>query len=498
MFPAGPRVDSLASMTAAAFFDLDRTLLPKASGPALSAAMRDTGVVSARMPGEALLFGYFNLLGESLGSIALARQAVLVAKGKPAGAFDEAAQLAADVLEPMVGPFARMLIEEHHEAGRLVVLATTTPEHLVLPLAERLGIDYVIATRYEVGDDGCFTGRNDGHFVWSMGKIAAVRDFAEEEGIDLDASFAYSDSIYDAPLLRAVGNPGAVNPDPRLHALAVAARWPVLHFDTSPGVMKLPVIGMELQRAIALLSRPEVFPYAKFTVRGAENIPADGPAILVGNHRSYFDLAAMAVAFRRTPRSARFLGKKELFDVPGLGSIFRAGGGISVDRRQDDPDSPDAFASAVRALRGGELVAMMPEGTIPRGIHFFEPGMRGFPGAARLAHLTEVPVIPFAITGTEKVWPRSSKVPRMLTNPLTRPEVTVTFGEPVDLKYRSVPRDMERVFEAITAMLPDDVREPARPTLAEMALTYPDGVVPDEDRWYAVDGGTDSQVEYGE
>lgn len=474
-------------MTGAAFFDLDRTLLPKASGPALSAAMRQTGVVSARMPGESLLFGYFNLLGESLGSIALARQAVLVAKGRPSDAFDEAALLAADVLEPMVGPFARMLIAEHQEAGRPVVLATTTPEHLVLPLAERLGIDAVIATRYEVGEDGRFTGRNDGHFVWSMGKIAAVREWAQEEGIDLDQSFAYSDSIYDAPLLRAVGNPGAVNPDPRLQALAIAARWPTLHFDTSPGVLKLPVLGMELQRAVTLLSRPEVFPYAKFTIRGAENVPATGPAIMVGNHRSYFDVVAMVVAMNRTRRTARFLGKKELFDIPGVGSFFRAGGGISVDRRGDDPDSPDAFAAAVRSLAGGEIVAMMPEGTIPRGIEFFRPGMSGFPGAARLAHLSKVPVIPFAITGTEKVWPRSSRIPRV-TNLLGRPEVTVTFGEPVELKYRSVPRDMERIFDAITSMLPDEVREPARPTLAELALTYPDGNVPDEDRWFAVDG----------
>lgn len=474
-------------MTGAAFFDLDRTLLPKASGPALSAAMRQTGVISARMPGEALLFGYFNLLGESLGSIALARQAVLVAKGRAADAFDEAAMLAADVLEPMVGPFAKMLIAEHQEAGRLVVLATTTPEHLVRPLAERLGIDAVIATRYEVGEDGRFTGRNDGHFVWSTGKSAAVREWAQDNDIDLDESFAYSDSIYDAPLLKAVGNPGAVNPDPRLQALAIAARWPVLHFDTSPGVFKLPIIGLELQRMVTMLARPEVFPYAKFTVSGAENVPAAGPAILVGNHRSYFDVIAMVVAMGRAGRTTRFLGKKELFDAPGLGTFFRAIGGVSVDRRQEDPNSPDAFASAVRSIAGGELVGMMPEGTIPRGINFFEPGMSGFPGAARLAHLTKVPVIPFAITGTEKVWPRSSKVPRML-NLLDRPEVTVTFGEPVDLKYRSVPRDMERIFDAITAMLPDDVREPPRPTLAELALTYPDGKVPQEDRWYAVDG----------
>ncbi|WP_435201821.1 HAD-IB family hydrolase [Janibacter sp. GS2] len=478
-------------MTGAAFFDLDRTLLPKASGPALSAAMRETGVVTSRLPGESLLFGYFNLLGESLGSIALARQAVLVAKGRPADAFDEAAEVAADVLEPMVAPFARMLIDEHHEAGRLVVLATTTPEHLILPFAERLGIDVVIATRYEVGEDGAFTGRNDGHFVWSMGKMAAVREWADEEGIDLEESFAYSDSIYDAPLLKAVGNPGAVNPDPRLQALATVARWPVLHFDTSPGVVKVPIIGVELQQIVTTLTRPEFFPYAKFTIEGEENVPRTGPVILVGNHRSYFDVTTMLVAMGRTGRTGRFLGKKELFDVPLLGLFARAMGGIVVDRFNDDPDSPGAFANAVRTLAGGELVAMMPEGTIPRGIHFFEPGMTGYPGAARLAHLTSATVIPFALSGTEKVWPRSERLPRM-TQLLSRPEVRVRFGEPVDLKYRSVPRDMDRIFDAITQMLPPEVREPARPTLAELALTYPEGTVPDEDRWFAVDG--DEQV----
>lgn len=475
-------------MTAAAFFDLDRTLLPKASGPALSAAMRQTGVVSARVPGESLLFGYFNLLGESIGSIALARQAVLVARGRPADAFDEAARLAADVLEPMVGPFARLLIEEHHQAGRVVVLATTTPEHLIRPFAERLGIDAVIATRYEIGKDERFTGRIDGHFVWSMGKVAAVREWAEQEGVDMAQSFAYSDSIYDAPLLKAVGNPGAVNPDPRLQALALATRWPVLHFDTSPGVFKLPVLGIELQRVVTLLARPEVFPYARFTVEGAHNVPTTGPAILVGNHRSYFDVATMAVAMGRTGRTGRFLGKKELFDVPLLGPFFRGLGGIAVDRFSEDPDSPNAFASAIRTLAGGELIGMMPEGTIPRGTHFFEPGMSGFPGAARLAHLTRVPVIPFALSGTEKVWPRSERMPRV-TNLLSPPQVRVRFGEPVDLKYRSIPRDMERIFDAITAMLPEEVREPPRPTLAELALTYPDGTVPEEDRWFAVDGG---------
>lgn len=474
-------------MTGAAFFDLDRTLLPKASGPALSAAMRQTGVVSARVPAESLIFGYFNLLGESLGSIALARQAVLVARGRPVDAFDEAAELAADVLEPMVGPFAKVLIREHQEAGRPVVLATTTPEHLIRPFAERLGIDFVIATRYQIGADGRFTGSLDGPFVWSRGKLAAVREWATEEGIDLSESFAYSDSIYDAPLLAAVGNPGVVNPDPRLQALAVVRRWPVMHFDISPGVVKVPIIGVELQRVVTKLTRPAFFPYAKFTIEDPDNVPASGPVILVGNHRSYFDVTTMLMAMGRTARTGRFLGKKELFDTPGLGTFARAIGGISVDRFHNDSEGTDPFAAAVRTLEGGELVAMMPQGTIPRGISFFEPTMSGFPGAARLAHMTRATVIPFALSGTEKVWPRSEKLPRV-TQLLDPPEVNVRFGKPVELKYRSVPRDMERIFEAITELLPPEVREPERPTLAELALTYPEGKVPEEDRWFAIDG----------
>lgn len=478
-------------MTGAAFFDLDRTLLRQASGPALSAAMRETGVVTRRLPFESLIFGWFDHFGESLGSIALARQAAVVARGKAHDAFDEAADLAGELLAGLVEPFGRLLVEEHQAAGRPVVLATTTPEHLVRPLAERLGLDDVIATRYEVDGAGRFSGALDGPFVWSLGKLAAVRAWAEEHGISLEDSFAYSDSVYDAPLLRAVGHPGAVNPDPRLLALATLSRWPVLNFDTSPGVVKVPLLGLEVQRVAMLLARPETFPYIRLRVAGLEHVPAHGGAILAGNHRSYFDVAAMVMAMGRTGRTGRFLAKKELFDVPLLGSSLRAAGGISVDRLHTQADAPDPLAQAALALTGGELVGLMPQGTIPRGVDFFDPVLHGRPGAARLARLTRAPVIPFALTGTEVVWPRSASIPN-ITTVLRPPTVTVTFGPPVELKYRSEKRDTERIMSAISELLPDEVRNPPRPTLAELARTYPDGRVPEEDRWFAVDGEDES------
>ena len=93
------------------------------------------------------------------------------------------------------------------------MLATTTPYDLVKPLADLLGFDDVVATRYGVADDGTYNGTIVGNFVWANGKLAAVRTWADEHGVDLANSYFYSDSVYDTPLLSAVGHPTAVNPE---------------------------------------------------------------------------------------------------------------------------------------------------------------------------------------------------------------------------------------------------------------------------------------------
>jgi putative phosphoserine phosphatase/1-acylglycerol-3-phosphate O-acyltransferase len=463
-------------MAGVAFFDLDRTLLRSASGPFLSKAMRDAGVVTHRLPFEALLYETFNRFGESLPTIWLSRQAVHVARGRPEGTFDEAARAATDDLLALVEPFGHALLEYHRRAGRAVVLATTTPEHLVRPLAERLGLDDVIATRYSVDGDGRYDGGITGPFVWSRGKLAAVRAWARSRGVELAESYAYSDSIYDYPLLRAVGYPNAVNPDPRLLALAAARRWPVLHFDVSPGVAKLPLLDTELQRLVLLLSRPEAYPYARFDVAGTEHIPSTGPVIVAVNHRSYFDLPAMIMVVRETGRTARFLAKQELFDLPLVGNLATALGGIRVDRGHGGGDSFDA---AALALAGGELVGLMPQGTIPRGEAFFDPVLRGHLGAARLAALTRAPVVPVGLWGTEQVWPRSSPVPDVL-NLAHPPTVRVRVGEPVELKYRSPRADTRRILDAISDLLPPESRRRRTPTPEELRRTHPGGVLPED------------------
>ena len=453
----------------AAFFDLDRTLLRGASGPIITETLIAAGIVRDRkIPGMGLFYKFYDVVGETLPGMFLARRAADFASGWVRDAVKEAAETAADVLVDSVAPFAAPLMDEHRRAGRPVVLATTTPYDLVKPLAERLHFDDVIATRY-AEEDGKYTGKLDGGFVWGTGKLAAVRQWAEDRGVDLSESWAYSDSIFDFPLLSAVGHPNAVNPDPRLRVAALLRRWPVRHLDLPAGVPKL--VGMEPARLLRPFLRPELFPYARFDISGIERIPVDGPAIIVANHRSYFDTAAVALTVARSGRPLRFLGKAEVFDAPVVGQLAKAMGGIRVDRGSG---SGEPLQAAAEALQAGELVALMPQGTIPRGREFFEPVLRGRHGAARLAAMSRAPVIPIGMWGTEKVWPRSARVPNML-NLTSPPTIRTRVGPPVALAYEDIHADTASIMAAIVDLLPDEARQHHEPTDEELARTMPPG-----------------------
>ncbi len=471
----------------AAFFDLDRTLLAGASGEIFSEAMQRAGLSSGPFPGEKLLFGLFHRIGETLPAMAIARQGVTVAKGRSAAAVQAAAETVVEQLVELVQPFAATAFATHREAGRPIVLATTTPYDLVKPFSDALGFDDAVATRYAVDEDGNYDGTLDGPFVWSAGKLAAIRAWADEHGVDLAESWAYSDSFYDTPMLDAVGHPIVVNPDPRMVLVAAARRWPTVNLDVSPGVVKIPVVGLEVQDVALRLNRPAMYPYARFDIGDVGDIPSSGPCILVGNHRSYFDVSAMSLVIAKSGRPARFLGKKEVFDAPIVGQVAAAMGGIRVDRATG---SDEPLQAAADALAGGEMVAMMPEGTIPRGPAFFDPVLRGRWGAARLAQMTGAPVIPVGMWGTEKVWPRSKRLPNMFnfTDP---PVVRVRVGPPVKLKGKSLDADTKRIMKAIVAQLPDEAREQRTPTHDELLATFPPGYSGDPEQEYIRRPGED-------
>lgn len=459
----------------AAFFDLDRTLLRTSSTPAINAALFEAGLVHRKdMPGQGLILGFYDAFGETLPSMALARAAAVAQRGWPVADVGRAAQVAAVHLEESLQPHARALIERQRDSGHALVLATTTPAHLVRPFAERLGFDDVIATRYATRSDPSgverYTGQLDGGFVWSRGKLKAVRSWAARHAVDLKASAAFSDSFYDLPLLGAVGHPTAVNPDLRLQAMATLRRWEVVHLDAPPGVVRL--LGAEMLDVARLAVQQFPFPFARFDVAGTEHIPRRGPAIVVANHRSYFDPAAWVTAVFEAGRNPRSLGKKEVLDAPVIGRLARAAGSIRVDR---EGAGNEAYQQAVHALRGGELILVAPQGTIPRGEAFFDPVLKGKTGAARLAAATGAPIIPMGVWGTEQIWPRSARLPDP-TCLITRPVVRVRVGPPVQgLTGEDFEADTKRIMSAIVDLLPPEAKVRREPTPDELARSMPPG-----------------------
>jgi putative phosphoserine phosphatase/1-acylglycerol-3-phosphate O-acyltransferase len=453
----------------AAFFDLDRTILSGASAHVVSRVLRETGVVTRNIPGESILYQVFETFGENLPSMVLGRQAVVAMRGHSRAQVRDAALAAAPDLVAMIQPYAQQVIESHRAAGRSVVLATTTPRDLIEPFAKLIGFDAVIATTYDVDTDGNYTGELVGPYVWSRGKRDAVVSWALENNVDLSGSYAYSDSVFDEPLLAKVGFPHCVNPDWRLRLMAAARRWPVMHMDVPVGVAKVPIIGLEAQQVLMKFARPEVFPYARFSISGTENIPKNSAAIICGNHRSYFDIAAISLAVAKTGRAVRFLGKKEVFDAPVIGPLAAALGGIRVER---GTGSDEPLRAATESLIAGDLVALMPQGTIPRGLAFFDPVLKGRWGAAKLAAETRAPVIPVGIWGTEKVWPRNAKLPN-ITNVTSPPEVIIVVGPPVALSYTDPDADTTAIMTAISALLPPEGREYYEPTEDELRRSFP-------------------------
>src|SRR5215203_1186841 len=151
--------------------------------------------------------------------------------GVPARSIERMGPEVMGAILPRVFPQMLEEVYVHQDAGRPTFIVSAAGNDVVGLLAHVLGMDGGIGTRYEIDGEGNFTGRLDGPFVYGEGKVEAMREFASQHGIELADSYAYSDSLSDLPMLRAVGNPVAVNPDPPLAAIAHEEGWQTLHFE---------------------------------------------------------------------------------------------------------------------------------------------------------------------------------------------------------------------------------------------------------------------------
>lgn len=217
--------------SAAAFFDLDKTIIATSSVTAFSRPFMAGGLITRREVLRTAYAQFLFLMGraDTEQSDRLREFLSSMAKGWDVA---QVSQIVNETLhlhiEPTVYAEAIALIEEHHRAGRDVVIVSASGSEVVEPIAEMLGADHVIATRMEVVD-GRYTG-SIAFYAFGENKATAVRELAAERGYDLDASYAYSDSITDAPMLDLVGHGHVVNPDRTLRRIAVEHGWQPLTF----------------------------------------------------------------------------------------------------------------------------------------------------------------------------------------------------------------------------------------------------------------------------
>lgn len=217
---------------AAVFFDLDKTIIAKSSTLAFSRPFYAGGLISRA---SVLRSGYAQFMflvgGADHDQMESMRAFLseLCAGWDVQTVRDIVADTVTNIVEPIVYAEAVALIEEHKAAGCDVVIVSASGAEVVAPIGEMLGADAVIATAMQVVD-GKYTGVID-FYAYAENKAKAIEDLAMRAGYDLASSFAYSDSITDAPMLEIVGHPHAVNPDKELRRLAATRGWPVLRFE---------------------------------------------------------------------------------------------------------------------------------------------------------------------------------------------------------------------------------------------------------------------------
>lgn len=368
------------------------------------------------------------------------------------------------------------LAQTHRAMGHTLVLASSATRFQVEPMARELGADHALFTPVETRG-GILTGRRDGRPLWGHAKADAVVALAAERGLDLEASFAYSNGDEDVPFLSVAGNPVAVDPEANLRAHAQTCGWPILRCARRPATPDATALartaafyggmgaGMWAGIGVGLVRRSRQtlvdiagdvgselgLALAGVDVRilsGAEHLWSARPCVFFFNHQSKLD----PIIVMRLLRSG-FTGvaKKETANVPVFGQFFRLAGVAFIDRGNTS-QARAALAPAVAKLREERVsLVIAPEGTrspTPRLGPFKK-------GAFHIAMQAGVPVVPIVIHNAGEVMWRGSQT-------LHGGTVEVTVLPPADTSAWS-PHTIDEHVAEVRAMYLDSLAEPAPP-----------------------------------
>jgi len=253
----------------AAFFDLDRTLMEGSSAFQFGRAAYRAGMLSRR---QLIADGWANVQFRLRGSTDANTHALRdrISRSLAGVRVRDLDRLGAPVLAgvlPRIYPRMLALAHEHQDAGRRVYIVTAASNELAGMLAQVLALDGGIGSQFSEVHDGVYTGHPTGLFIYGADKARAIEQLAEREGIDLSASYAYSDSASDLPMLRRVGHPVAVNPDRELLRVAREEGWGVLRFErlgrrlkTAVGLAGAAAAGGAASAALAARGRRRMLP----------------------------------------------------------------------------------------------------------------------------------------------------------------------------------------------------------------------------------------------
>lgn len=208
----------------AAFFDMDNTLLRVETGMSWVRFLYGRGELSKTMLAKAVYWMALYKLAVLDMETVFTRLVEDLRGDSEAEMIAKCAVWYRDHVAPEVAPAARVAVEHHRQAGHAVVLATGSTQYAARPVASGVGIDHVLSSVLEV-ESGAFTGRAQACF--GHHKVVLAEAWASEHRVDLAASYFYSDSYNDRPMLERVGTAIAVNPDARLRRLARQRGWAI-------------------------------------------------------------------------------------------------------------------------------------------------------------------------------------------------------------------------------------------------------------------------------